>query len=151
MVDPVDRPAYRERLLPQWWAWLIAYALVGMVAVAYGGALGTRPGVLVGVGGTVLATWLIWITSPVVSVDSRGLGAASAQLPLSFIADARAVTRDEIRVLRRPRSDARLFDVLRPWAARAAVLVELEDPEDPHPAWLVSSRRPQRLVDALIA
>lgn len=143
--------AYRERLLPRWWAWLVPLALVGMLAVAYGAALGTPAGVAVGSGGAAIAGWLVWITSPVVSVESGHLAAGSARLPLTSVRAVRAVDRDEITALRGPGADARVFVELRPLSAPAAVLLTLADPDDPHPAWLISTRHPDRLEAALAA
>jgi hypothetical protein len=53
--------------------------------------------------------------------------------------------------MRGPSSDARLFVALRPWSASSGVLLELNDPLDPHPAWLFSSRHPARVVAAVTA
>ena len=145
----MDRADYRERLLPQWWAWLVAAAPIGMLAIAYGAALGIGPGLAVGVGGLAVGGWLLWISSPVVSVDLHGFTAAGAHLPSASIADVQVVDRAQIRTLRGPGSDARIFVVLRPWSAHAAVLVNLDDADDPHPAWLVSSRHPVRLQESL--
>ncbi|MUH46022.1 MAG: DUF3093 family protein, partial [Actinobacteria bacterium] len=47
-------PAYQERLLPSWWAWLLMLSLVGMLAVAYGGAFGSLLGWLTFAGGAIL-------------------------------------------------------------------------------------------------
>jgi hypothetical protein len=44
-----------------------------------------------------------------------------------------------------------MFVALRPWSAPAGVLVRLDDPEDPHPAWLFTSRHPVRLAAAITA
>ena len=49
-----------------------------------------------------------------------------------------------------PRLDARAYVCLRAWA-RTGVHVVLEDPQDPTPYWLVSTRRPQDLAQALRA
>lgn len=143
--------AYRERLLPTWWAWLLAATLVTMLAVAYGAALGARTGWIVAGVSTALVVLLIVTTAPRIRVDADGLAVDDARLPIAAIASAEAVTRSDIARLRGPGSDARLFVALRPWAAPDGVLVTLSDPEDPHPAWLVTSRHPARLVDALAA
>ena len=45
-------------------------------------------------------------------------------------------------------ADARAHLVLRPYVA-SAVEITLDDPADPVPYWLVSSRRPQELAAAL--
>lgn len=145
----MDRVDYRERLLPQWWAWIFALALVTMLAVAYGAALGTTPGLAVGIGGVVLAGWLLWITSPTVVLDADGLHAAGAVLPVSSLGDVEAADREAVRALRGPGADARLFTVLRPWSTSTAVLVNLDDADDPHPAWLISTRHPSRLRDSI--
>lgn len=140
---------YRERLLPSWWAWLIALSFVGMLAVAYGAALGTRSGVIVGIVGVVFTCWLLWLTAPKVRVTAAQLEVDDARLPRSSIGEVSVADREAIGRLRGPGSDARLFVALRPWSARNAVLVRLDDPDDPHPAWLFSSRHPARVLDAL--
>lgn len=147
----MDRVAYRERLLPQWWVCVLVLAVVEMLAVAYGAALGTSVGVLMAIGLAVLTVWLLWLTAPTVVVTARELRAGGARLPLTSVRDARAVARDEIAELRRPGGDARVFVVLRPWSTSRAVLVRLDDAADPHPAWLLSSRHPARLVAAIAA
>lgn len=141
--------AYRERLLPQWWVCVAALVVAEMLAVAYGAALGAGVGIAAGIGIAVVTAWLLWITSPRITVTSAELTAGGARLPLTSVADARAVERDEIAELRRPGGDARMFVVLRPWSTSRAVLVRLDDPADPHPAWLLSSRHPARLVAAI--
>jgi hypothetical protein len=47
-------------------------------------------------------------------------------------------------------ADARAYLLLRPYLKRA-VMVPVDDPADPTPYWLVSTRRPDELVAALDA
>lgn len=151
-LDPMTTSAtYRERLLPSWGAWVLALGLVAMLAVAYGAALGATAGWLVAAGTGILAVALLLLTAPVISVSPAGLHVQGAVLPLTSIARYEAVTRDDIARLRGPGADARLFVSLRPWSAPGGVLVELDDPEDPHPAWLFTSRHPTRVTAALAA
>lgn len=142
---------YRERLLPRWWAWLLAFSFVAMLAIAYGAALGATAGWLIALGGLALATGLLVVTAPTIVVADGALEVGGATLPLTSIADAEAVTGARIAELRGPGSDGRIFVSLRPWSSTDGVLVRLDDPEDPHPAWLFSSRHPARVVDALTA
>jgi hypothetical protein len=143
--------AYRERLLPRWWAWLLAYSFVAMIAIAYGAALGATTGWLIAIGGLALITGLLVITAPTIVIADGALEVGGATLPLSSIGGAEAVTGARIAELRGPGADGRIFVSLRPWSSADGVLVLLEDPEDPHPAWLFSSRHPARVVDALAA
>lgn len=148
-MDPAS--GYRERLLPRWWAWLLAAGLVAMLSVAYGAALGATAGwVCAAVTGGVVVILLL-VTAPTVSVEPGHLVVDGAHLPVTSILDVSEVTLDEIAALRGPGADARLFVSLRPWSARDGVLVRLDDPADPHPAWLFSSRHPGRVVEALAA
>ncbi len=60
---------FRERLLPRWWAWLLAYSFVGMIAIAYGAALGATIGWLDRApAGSSWRPLLLVITAP----DDRG-------------------------------------------------------------------------------
>lgn len=144
-------PGYRERLLPRWWAWLLAFGLVGMLAVAYGAALGATVGWIVAGGAGALAVALILITAPEIRVTADALVVDGATLPVAVIAETATVTGPEIAKLRGPGADARTFVALRPWSAPGGVLVRLADPEDPHPAWLFTSRHPARVTEALAA
>jgi hypothetical protein len=47
-----------------------------------------------------------------------------------------------------PEADARAYLLLRPYLKRA-VKVEITDPADPAPYWLVGTRRPDQLASAL--
>lgn len=144
-------PAYQERLLPTWWAWLLAFAMVGMLAVAYGAALGATAGWAVAGGIGLLAVVLLWVTAPRIRVDAQALEVDDARLPLASIAEATTVSRADIARLRGPGGDARTFVALRPWSASQGVLVRLDDADDPHPTWLFTSRHPARVVAALAA
>jgi hypothetical protein len=131
--------------------WLVAFSFVGCLAVAYGAALGTAAGILTLVIAGGLTLWLLWITAPVVSVEPAFVTVAGARLPREFVGEVEVVDRDRIRELQGPGADARLFVALRPWSASDGVLLSVTDPEDPHPAWLFSSRHPGRAVAALTA
>lgn len=142
---------YEERLLPSWWAWLLAMMLVLMLSVAYGAALGSTIGWLLGLGTAVLVVVLLWVTAPQVRVRDGRLEVDDATLPVASIGSVEAVTRADIARLRGPGGDARLFVALRPWSGPDGVHVVLDDPDDPHPAWLFTSRHPARVAAALAA
>lgn len=147
MCHPEPVP-FRERLLPRWWVWVVVAGLVAMLAIAYGAALGAVTGWTVGIVGGVASGWLLWITAPTIRVDAEYLFAGGARLPRACVGTVEVVEGERLATLLR--EDARVFTVVRPWSARAGVRVSLEDPQDPHPAWLLSSRSPDRLARALV-
>jgi hypothetical protein len=111
------------------------------------GAPGVRPATILG--GTVLAIVGMALLSRIrVEVDGGELRVDDARLPLTFVAGASVVEPEERRQLIGTKADPLAFVVLRPWV-RGAVRVDLDDPADPTPYWLISSRRPEALVAAL--
>lgn len=142
---------YRERLLPGWWVWLVALGLVTMVSVAYGAALGAAVGWVTAAVGAVVAGILLWTSAPIVAVTPEGVRAGGALLPPDAVGEVRAVGPQDIATLRGPGADARIFVVLRPSTAPGGLLIHVADDDDPHPAWLVSSRHPDRMASAITA
>ena len=61
-----------------------------------------------------------------------------------------ALDAEAARRLAGPDADARAYLLLRPYL-KQAVRVDVVDPADPTPYWLVSSRHPEALADALTA
>lgn len=144
-----QRPPYRERLLPGVVPSLIIWALIAVFAVAVGAALGALVGWVCFAGATVIVSAFVITSSPVVVVDARGLTVGRARLPWAAIGDVDSLDRDEARMARGMTADARAYLVLRTLAAATAVRVNVTDPKDPHPHWLVSTRHPDRLRSAL--
>jgi hypothetical protein len=144
-------PAYRERALPYWWAWLLPLGFVLMIAVAYGAALGALAGYVIAGAGAVLVAIMMWVTSPLLTISEDGLTVGRATLPLDCIGEVESLTKADITRLRGPGADARMFTAVRTWSARDGILVHVDDPADPHPAWLVSTRQPGRAIAAIAA
>lgn len=91
----------------------------------------------------------LWLSRTVVSVRDGELWAGDAHVPLRFVADAEVIPRSDKQRALGPELDPAAFIVHRPWAA-TAVRVWLDDADDPTPYWIVSTRHPERLVDALV-
>jgi hypothetical protein len=151
--DPTIAPAtrYAERLIVPWWLWLAALAV----------AAGASAEVFLGAPG--LATWIPYlILLPLtvaglvaasrirIAVEDGELRVDDARLPLRFIAEAGVLDAEGKRAALGGRADPLAFVVQRPWVSRA-VLVVLDDPEDPTPYWVFSARHPDRVVAALQA
>lgn len=130
--------------------WVLIGVLAGTLAWAYGAAMGTAAGLVTFALTAGALGALAWFSSPRIGATAQGLRAGRALLPWSAIAGVEPVTREAIARLRGPGSDARIYTELRPWSAPGGVLVTLEDPTDPHPAWLVGSRHPDVLARQIL-
>lgn len=141
---------YSERLLPplSWWlitllGAVVLWPVVG-IAVGFWWGLAVALAVFAVIGGMLLAG------SIMITVDTDGLRVGRAWIEHRYLAGCQALDADRTRSRRGPTADARAYLVLRPYL-REAVEIELADPADPVPYWLVSSRHPERLADALRA
>jgi len=82
-----------------------------------------------------------------VGVRAGEVVAGPAHVPLRHCGAVSPLDAEAARRLRGPEADANAFLVLRPWVA-TAVRVEITDPADPTPYWLVSTRHPERFAAA---
>lgn len=143
---------YTELLLPRWWVWLLPTGFAALLGIAYGAAYGATAGWSVGaLTAALLLPALALGSHTKITVDPSGVTAGRARLPARYIGAVRALDGGQTFRARTSAADPRAYLVLRTWAAPTAVALEVTDPDDPHPYWLLSTRRPQRLADALVA
>lgn len=141
---------FKERVVPGAGWWVIVASLVAMVAIAYGAALGTGLGVATAAILAIAAALGLWFGSPVVTVTASGLRCGRAQLPADVVGDSTALIGTALREVRRGHgTTATVYSVLPIWSPESALVVNIVDPDDPHPAWLVATRRPQELAAAI--
>src|SRR5665647_2936423 len=96
---------------------------------------------------TVLVTTA---TSTVVEVRDDELRVGRAHIPVSDLGEGAALDASGVHVALGPGSDARVFVCVRAWI-RSEVTLAVVDPRDPTPRWLVSTRRPDGLLEAVRA
>jgi hypothetical protein len=145
---------YQEWLRVPWWWWLPTLAGTGLLvappALSLPGPL--RPvGIAVPVLAVGLGLW--WLGRIRVAVAVAGAGEAElrvddARLPVRLVSAVVPLDPAGRRELLGPAADPLAFVVQRPWV-RGAVQVVLDDPADPTPYWLISTRHPDRLAAAL--
>ena len=128
-----------------WWA--VGVVGVGSVWTALAVA---APWWVATAGGLVTATLVaggLLASSVRVGVRDGEVVAGAAHVPLRHCGAVTPLDADGARRARGPDADANAFLVLRPWVA-TAVKVEITDPADPTPYWLVSTREPERFATA---
>jgi hypothetical protein len=140
---------YRERLhVPLRW-WVQATMFLATVWLAFIVAL---PGWLAWSASAALLALVYgvfwWLGSAQVTVRDGVLYAGHAQVPLAQLGVAEALDKDATRLVHGVEADARAYLVTRPYISRS-VRVRIEDPRDPTPYWLISSRHPRQLAAAL--
>jgi hypothetical protein len=142
---------HRERLRPPVGWWVLAAILVGSVVLAYDAAGGPVWAVPAGLLAAAMTGW--WLLGPAtldILVDSDGLHVGAACLPFWAMGPASALDPAETSAARGRDADPRGYYAIT-GHVRTAVRVVVDDPADPVPSWLVSSRAPSALVAALDA
>jgi len=143
----VSAVAYRERLTPSLWTMVAAAVVAPMAALVFAplnSAVALTVGVLVAIG--VIA--LMVLASPVVEVRDGELRAGRAHIDIRFLGPAEQFTGDDARRMRGSELDSRSWHLIR-GGIDGLVVIPLEDPDDPVPSWVVSTRTPDRLAAAL--
>lgn len=143
--------AYDERLrVPlRWWAlgtmFVASMLLAFLVALPLWLAL-AGTGVLV----------VLWVGmfmsygSARISVRDGVLTAGRARIPVSYVGPVDVLDAASTRLLAGREADARAYLLIRPYLRRS-VRVDITDPADPTPYWLLTTRHPDRLAAALSA
>lgn len=143
--------AYRERLHLAWWLWPCALALAALAGASvhsgYPGVRSWLPYVLFELAAVAA---LLRLGRTTVEVADGHLTVAGSRLPLDVVGAVRVLDRQQLAVVTRTARHPDGFQVLRGWVD-GAVQVRLDDPRDCTPYWLLSSRRPAQLADALAA
>jgi DUF3093 family protein len=145
---------YAERLTVPWWSWPVA---IGFAAIASAEIfLGADPQVnwipyVIFIPLTILG--LLRAGSVVIRVDGPGhaereFRVDDAHIPLSYVTEVNILDHASKIELLGPAAAPYVFVIQRPWV-RDAVRVVIDDPADPTPYWVISTRRPGALVTAI--
>lgn len=156
------REVYAERQwIPVWW-WLAALAVAALVGYELGLALRSIPTwVFIAIMIPLAGLLCLWLSREQLTVSHDGLEGADdgrptgtldikgrAHLPLSAISRTVSVPASARSAAMGRQLDPEAFVAQRTWV-KTMVLIVLDDPEDPTPYWLVSTRHPDRLMAAL--
>jgi Protein of unknown function (DUF3093) len=148
---PAEATPYTERLRCPWWLWLPVAALAAILALEVGlGAPGVRTWLPLGLALALVCGGVWWLGRIPITVTDSELLVDDARLPHDVIADVIPLDAAQKRLLLGPAADPLAFVIQRPWIG-GAVQIVLDDPQDPTPYWVISSRHPEALAAALPA
>lgn len=142
-------PTYSERLFVplRWWVWAtmflstiwLAFIVALPAWIAWAGT-----GVLI----AVVFGMFAWVGAVLIQVADGELRAGRAHIPLELLGTTEALDKEAMRRVHGVEADARAFLLTRPYLSRG-VKVAIDDPADPTPYWLISTRHPRTLAAVL--
>ena len=138
---------YHERLWPSAWVFLSTALVIPaslLVFLPINPTAGAWTALVLYAGCVVT----LIATSPVIEVTDAQISAGRARLPVALAGVPEAFEKQEATLERGQRLDARAWLVIRGWVS-PVVKIPVTDTADPAPYWLVSTRRPKRLADAI--
>lgn len=141
--------SYSERLhIPWLWA-VIGLLFVASVTVAVVAYVPTGTAVaVIALTAACVTLGLVAYGRAAITVDPHGLSVGRYRLERAYVGAAQALEGEDARRQLGPEADHRAFLFTRPFIG-SLVRVEIDDPADPHPYWLVSTRHPNRLARAI--
>jgi hypothetical protein len=150
-VNGHDVSGYDERLVapPLWWLGGLALSVM-LAAGVHGGGGGARAVVPYVVLPLLVLGGLALTSRGRVRVADGVLHVPGARIPLTHVGGVTPLDREATRTVRGPLAEPRAYVTTRAWLPRA-VRVQVEDPDDDTPYWLVGTRDPEALAAALQA
>jgi hypothetical protein len=140
---------YRETLRTPWWWYVVSIGVACLLAAEFHVA-GLRLtdwipfGTLIPL--SIVIVW--WIGRSRLEISGGELRIRGAHLPLRYVSGAIALDGRTLRLVVGREGDPAAYVSIRPWID-GGVQVWIDDEDDPTPYWIVSTRHPQRLVEAV--
>ena len=139
---------FREVIRAPFWLLAFIYFLFLSLVIAVWAAVGNQPALITWVVSTLLIL-LIGAKSPlIIEVDENELRAGPAHIELKYIGQVTALNGKAMGRLRTRDADPASFLIFRFWRS-TGVKIEIKDPRDPTPYWLVTCKRSAELVEVL--
>lgn len=146
---PSGKPTYFERLRTPWAWYPVAVGISALLAAEFGVAgfpltVWIPFGVMIPLG--LLLVW--WLGQSTLQIADDELWVREAHLPFEVVTGAVALDARTLRLVVGREGDPAAFVSIRPWIG-PGVQLWLDDPDDPTPYWVVSTRRPDEFVGQL--
>lgn len=141
--------AYREPLRTPWWWYLVAVGVAAILAGEF--HISGLPltdwipfGTLIPL--SVLIVW--YLGHSALEITGGEVRIRGAHLPLRYVTGAVALDAATLRRVVGREGDPAAYVSIRPWVG-PGVQLWLDDPDDPTPYWVVSTRYPHRVVSII--
>ena len=134
--------------MPLWW-WPIGFGVAALAAAEVNMAARGLPDWLPYAVMALVPVWVLWwLSRKEIQVVDGELVVDRAHLPVDMIARGIVVPASAKSAAMGRQLDPAAYLSHRPWVGTMALVV-LNDPDDPTPYWLFSTRRPAELLAAL--
>jgi hypothetical protein len=146
---PTEPIVYRERVRPNFGTFIAVATLlpaVTLVSEPFDYRIGIAVGLIL-----VMSIWAaLFFLAPVIQVGSSHLTVARAKIPRNLLGNIEEIAKDQIFSERGPKLDPAAHKVFQ-GTVKTAIKITVNDPNDPTPYWIISTRKPAQLAEVLRA
>ena len=146
---PTEPIVYRERVRPNLGTFVAVATLlpaVTLVSEPFDYRIGIAVGLVL-----VLSIWsTLYFLAPVIQVGSSYLTVGRAKIPRNLLGNIEEIAKDKIFSERGPNLDPAAYKVFQ-GTVKTALKITVNDPNDPTPYWIISTRKPAQLANLLKA
>jgi len=146
---PTEPIVYRERVRPNLGTFIAVATLlpaVTLVSEPFDYRIGIAVGLIL-----VMSIWAaLFFLAPVIQVGSSHLTVARAKIPRNLLGNIEEIAKNQIFSERGPKLDPAAHKVFQ-GTVKTAIKISLNDPNDPTPYWIISTRKPAQLAEVLRA
>jgi hypothetical protein len=146
---PTEPIVYRERVRPNLGTFIAVATLlpaVTLVSEPFDYRIGIAVGLIL-----VMSIWAaLFFLAPVIQVGSSHLTVARAKIPRNLLGNIEEIAKDQIFSERGPKLEPAAYKVFQ-GTVKTAIKITVNDPNDPTPYWIISTRKPAQLAEVLRA
>lgn len=143
---PLNQP-YRELVRPSLGAFLPTLLVAPTIWLAMA-PINAGFGLAAGLVANALVVAIMLGSSPRILISEEFLIVGKAKIPRQYVGPVDVIDRSGKRIATGPDLDARAYLQVQP-SVSGMVRIHLNDPQDPTPYWLVSTRQAERVKSAL--
>ena len=135
---------FTEVLRPPIWVLAFIYFMFLSLVIAIWAALDTNATMIAFAIATLAIPFIARSLTSRISIDQRELRIDKAHIELKFLGKVTVLDSDAMRLLRTRDADPAAFLAIKFWASKG-IKIEVTDPRDSTPYWLVTSKRGENL------
>ena len=138
----------REVMRWPWWFSLLVLGLDLSIVIALWAGLGNTAALLGLFSTLVISCFFYQFTSLVINVDDDVLRIGPAKIEKRFLGQVEILDRAKMQHFMRQGFNPRAFYSVRFWI-KSGIKIEINDPRDPTPFWIASSKRAAEIAKLL--
>ena len=139
---------FREVLRPPIWVLAFIYFLFLSIVLSVWAALDTRATLVTLALSTIALIWISISMTSEITFDGEILRIDKANIEVEYLGKATVLDKSAMRLLRTRDADPAAYLAIKFWEPRG-LRIDLSDPRDKTPYWLVTSKRGEELAALL--